>query len=495
MLIDARELPAAKSLRADIAIVGAGAAGIVLAHELAARHRSVLLLESGGFRFNPETQKLYDGTAVGTVLTPEANYLASTRLRYDGGSTNHWGGWCRPLDAIDFERHDWVPHSGWPIDVHDLAPYYRRAEELLGIPSFDTETDQLRGAKVLIPESDCVTTKLFHIRKRRFRRTIGRRLLESDVQVVTHANLVEIQLDPAGQGILRLDVVSSPGKGFRVEAESYVLATGGVENARLLLASRSVQEAGVGNGHDLVGRYFMEHPHCLVGSIVVNRPAGADRFYLHRSSPEDRRVPALCLTEKERRRRHLLGVAFTLAPSSRASRKPEEAFWRSATDIDRLRSPNSETQQPFLADVHVRWEQAPNSESRVRLGDEVDRLGVPRARLEWKLAERDLAVLRESSKILAQELGRFRGGRLAIRLDSQNPWQGVVWGAHHMGTTRMAAVPSQGVVDANCKVFGINNLWIAGSSVFPTVGFANPTLTILSLVYRLSDHLHGELDR
>jgi choline dehydrogenase-like flavoprotein len=495
MLIDAKELPAEKTLLADVVIVGAGAAGIVLAHELTSRNQSVLLLESGGFRFDEPTQKLYDGPAVGTVLTPEAHYLASTRLRYYGGSTNHWSGWCRPLDPIDFEQRDRVPHSGWPIGADELARYYRRAEKLLEIPSFDTEADQLGRDRLLIPESDRIATKLFHIRKRRFRNTIGHRLLSSDAQVVTHANLVEIRLHTDGRGVKHLDICSSSGTRFRAVGKSYVLATGGVENARLLLASRSVQEAGVGNGNDLVGRCFMEHPHGVVGSIVITRPAEAGSFYLHQSSPKDRKVPTLCLADAESRRERRASVSLTLEPSSRASREPEEAFWRSSADIDRLRSPGWDTHQPFFADLYARWEQTPNYESRVTLSNASDRLGVPRSRLEWKLTDQDLTPVREIMKILAQELGRFRGGRLASTMDPEDPWKGIVWGAHHMGTTRMAASPGQGVVDSNCKVFGVGNLWVAGSSVFPTVGFANPTLTILALTYRLAELLEGGADR
>jgi choline dehydrogenase-like flavoprotein len=495
MLIDARELPANKTLRADVVIVGGGAAGLVLAQQLVERKRSVLLLESGGFRFEGDTQKLYDGPAVGTVLTPEVNYLASTRLRYYGGSTNHWSGWSRPLDPVDFEARDWVPDSGWPIAAEDLAQGYRKAEELLQIPSFETEAEQLAGARVVIPESDRVVTRLFHVRKRRFRTTVGHHLLDSEAQVVTYANLVEIRLHADGRSVDYLDVVSEAGERLRAVGKSYVLATGGVENARLLLASKSVQEAGVGNENDLVGRYFMEHPHGVVGFAAITRPTGAGKFYLLRPSGKDRRQPVLSLTDAENRKRRLAAASFSLEGSSTARTERGKHFWRAAADLDRLRSSGQGMHEPLWAKIYARWEQAPNRESRVILSDDTDRLGMRRSRLEWKLTDEDLVSVQEALKVLAQELGRYKAGRVASTMDPEDPWRGIVGGAHHMGTTRMASSPSQGVVDRNCKVFGVENLWIAGSSVFTTVGFANPTLTILALTYRLAEHLDGEVPR
>ncbi len=494
MLIDARELPEGRVLRADVAIIGAGAAGLTLAQYLSAQNHSVLLLESGPFQYEPETQALYDGVAEGPALDTDASYLASSRLRYFGGSTNHWGGWCRPLDPIDFEAREGLPHSGWPISRHDLEPFYRQAESLLGIPSFELGRSEPDRSDFLLPESERITTRLFQIRAPRFRNTIGTQLVASEVNVVMHANLIDIALAESGQRVDRLTLASTAEHRFEARASCYLLATGGIENARLLLASNGVHRQGLGNRHDLVGRFFMDHPHAYVGSIFLTQRARQAQLYVQRRSRQLRQQAVFSLSEAELRHRKLPNAGLTIIqPDGRQERAP--GMVAAAVDIDDIRIPGRDPYAGFRGRLYARWEPRPNPASRVTLDDQRDALGMPRARLQWQLTDEDIDTVAQTLEVLIEELGRWACGRVALELDPDDPWAGVVGGAHHMGTTRMATRPEEGVVDPDCRVFGVSNLWIAGSSVFPTVGFANPTMTLLALCHRLADHIDRQLAR
>jgi choline dehydrogenase-like flavoprotein len=154
--------------------------------------------------------------------------------------------------------------------------------------------------------------------------------------------------------------------------------------------------------------------------------------------------------------------------------------------------------------VVARAEQAPNPASRVMLSEERDAFGLPRIALDWQLLDVDKRSLKVTMEALDRELRRLSLGRVepSAWLDEpETPWVAdplvsnhPVGGYHHMGTTRMATSPRRGVVDADCRVHGLGNLYVAGSSVFPTGGWANPTLTILALALRLGDHLGRKLD-
>jgi choline dehydrogenase-like flavoprotein len=494
MLIDARELPRDAVLQADVAIIGAGAAGITLAHQLSRQNRSVLLLESGSFQYEPETQALYDGTAEGPALDPAARYLASSRLRYFGGTTNHWGGWCRPLDPIDFEAREGVPHSGWPITRVDLEPYYRLAESQLGLPSFELGTSEIERSQFLLPESTRITTRLFQINAPRYRTTLGVELADSEARVVTRANLLDVVLDESGTRVDHLELASMPERRLEARASCYLLATGGIENARLLLASNGVQSQGVGNAGDLVGRFFMEHPHSHAGEIFLTQRAEKAPLYVQRKVAGLRQQAVFTLSEAELRRSNLPNASLTIIqPRGHEDRAP--GLVGATAEVDRLRSPGREPYDGFRGQLYARWEQRPNPESRVTLDAERDALGMPRARLRWELSSEDARTVSTTLAILTEELGRWASGRGSQQLDSDDPWASVVGGAHHMGTTRMATSPGDGVVDSDCRVFGVDNLWVAGSSVFPTVGFANPTLTLLALSYRLAEHIDSRLER
>jgi choline dehydrogenase-like flavoprotein len=255
-------VPDGTIIETDIAIIGAGAAGITIARELIGKDIAVTLIESGGLDFEPETQALYEGESVGVPYA-----LDTSRLRYFGGSTNHWGGWCRPMQPIDFEERDWVPHSGWPIAYDDLVPFYIRANEVAQVGPFrfndaDWWSDDGKNQTLPLPGGE-VTTRWFEYSPPTRFGQVYRKAIDNapNIKTYLHSNVLEIIPDETAKTVKRLTVGTLSGVRFEVRPKLVILATGGIENPRMLLLSNSVEKAGLGNTHDVVGRYFMEHPH------------------------------------------------------------------------------------------------------------------------------------------------------------------------------------------------------------------------------------------
>ena len=532
MLIDLREHGDATITESDVCIVGAGVAGITLARQLMQQGHSVCLLESGGLDFEQATQDLYRGANVGMTYYD----LDQSRLRFFGGTTSIWGGRCALLDPIDFERRDWVPHSGWPIDRADLDPYYKIAHTHFELGDFNYEHDlwEALGVSPYAFDPGRFTTGLwrFDEKSERFSTARAKDLFDSaNVQIVLHANAVHLQAAPDARAIRHVVVRPLDGKARNVKARHYVLACGAIENPRLLLASNDVEARGIGNRHDQVGRYFLEHPTGRIGRVHTAQPyemwdAFQKRFM--RSGPP--LAPVLRLADATQRAARTLNSIATfklqrppalgvpignrlyqnlkhgIAPTRRG-RALEHAYrgvraWfhreiRGAFERWRARTGKSGL---YLI---VRGEQAPNPDSRVRLSTERDALGQLRADLDWQLCEADKHSARVFAETFDAELKRLGLGTVEPSewLASSEPQWPVdrtvgnhpIAGYHHMSTTRMSADPREGVVTVDCNVFGYDNLFIAGSSVFSTGGWANPTLTIVALALRLADNLDGRL--
>jgi choline dehydrogenase-like flavoprotein len=534
MLIDLEMAADDMHLRADVCVVGAGAAGVALARDLKSSGHEVVLLEGGGLDFEQPTQNLFAGRNIGM----EYYDLEHARLRFFGGTTNIWGGRNVPLDRIDFEKRDWVPHSGWPISLDDLQPWYKIAHDSLQLGAFDYEAD-LWGKLGLSPldfDTARITTRFwrFDALAERFNSRRSDDLVAADnVQIVLHANVFELQADDSAAGITHIEAGSLSGKKLKVQAKHYVLACGAIENARLMLASRRVESNGVGNQYDQVGRYFMEHPHGRIAAIETDDPAAFWALYRKRYPANDVPVaPALVLPAEQQRHLGVLNSAATfklqkdpvrgnsmskkaylnlkhsLSPSKSGRRLWQS--WRGAQDW--LQKRVSMPLLRFGAKVNrmglyviARAEQAPNPDSRVRLSTEKDALGSPRADLDWQLCSLDKETMLKFGQTLGQEFDRLGLGKLTTSAwlhDGQPEWpvdatvgNHPIGGYHHMGTTRMSASSRHGVVDAECKVHGYHNLHIAGSSVFTTGGWANPTLTLLALSHRLASQLDRLLKR
>lgn len=494
--------------------MGAGAAGITLAREFVGTSVTVCLLESGGFEADEETQALYHGTTIGMPYA-----LSGTRLRYFGGSTNHWSGLCRPLDPIDFETRPWVPYSGWPFAFDDLKVYYERAQGACRLGPFDYDLDSWVSAVPLrraIVSRDIETVMWQHNEPTQFGKAYRRELEQAkNVNVLLHANLTELLTDESLRRIEDIAVVCLQGPRFTVRAKLFVLACGGIENARLLLNSDKQVPGGLGNQHDLVGRFFSEHPHSLVNEAVFSKPdlnlAYYDWWVRPRPNAAVRawrrlrqelgfpvsRQPEVragfAVSEEAQRRHGLLNWSVMLEPESY---RPTSHLANEIGITTRAVETGSigRDRPVSWARLFLRTEQAPNRDSRIMLDERRDALGLRRVILAWRLSELDRYSIREGTRLFGRALGSAGLGRVrldpALSEDDAASWSRVIeGGAHHMGTTRASDDPHEGVVDGNGRVHGLHNLYVAGSSVFPTVGHANPTLTIVALAYRLADHL------
>lgn len=496
MLIDLRQLAGDESFEADVCVAGAGAAGLTMARELAAAGHSVIVVESGGLVAEPPTQALYSGTEAGTLLGPKTGYLGSSRLRYFGGTTGHWNGWCRPLDADDFTSRPWVADVPWPISREELTPYYDRASPILQISPFDYEQATAGVEPKIFDEDDAFETNFFHLSPpTRFGEFYRQELDESDrVKVILYANLRRIEMSDDARRVQGFEVVRLDGQAFPVHARQFVLAAGGIENARLLMANRDVQPEGLGNDFDQVGRYFMDHPFLRVGYMVLPYWRGLiDKNYVksYVRSRDNEIHGVLRLRSAVRARDELLNSLVIFQPLTNAQNRPLAAdIARFVTQQHRLAGhPEPEEGSTYYGWVLVHGEQAPNPASRVMLSDETDSIGVPRTRLDWRLQERDARSLVKTAELFAHRLGAHSRGRMRLIATEEDLWERAQWSWHHIGTTRMHADPKRGVVDADCRVHGIDNLFVAGSSVFPTSGASNPTYTIVALALRLGDHL------
>ncbi|MCB9675798.1 MAG: GMC family oxidoreductase [Alphaproteobacteria bacterium] len=482
MLVDPSGIPDGATVRADVCVVGAGAAGISLARRLRTSGLDVLLLEAGGFEPDAAGQALYDGEMVEPFKRSADDYPRTSRLRYFGGTTNHWAGWCRPLDAHDFSDRPWMG-GGWPVSRAELEGPYRVAEKLVGIePVRDARAWEGSARPPLpLPAGSRLETAFFHFSEpRRFGQAYRGDLVGAErVRLVLDAAVTAFHASPDRTHVERL-TVASPGRTWTVEARAFVLATGGLENARMLLV------ADLGNDHDLVGRYFMDHPGVKGLRAAMSAPSLG--LYQERARGTVVACPAMgvvALTPRVQREERLPNGCFLL----RSDWEPDALGAGVVAAAGGLaRKAVVAVQSSFIA------EPIPYAESRVTLLDARDALGLPKIRLHWRLHPDTRASLARAAEIFATELAKAGLGRAHVGAmhDEALP-KGLDAGNHHIGTTRMAADPTKGVVDATCRVHGIDNLYVAGSSVFPTAGFANPTLTIVALAVRLADHLQEAL--
>jgi choline dehydrogenase-like flavoprotein len=523
MLIDGRSVPAGTELATDLCIVGAGAAGITLGLALAGQGFRVLLLESGGFDPDVESQALAAGEIAGIGYVP----LQTARIRCFGGSTGHWQGWCRPFDNQDFAQRAWVAHSGWPITLADVQPYYPRAQEICELGGFyyDPKDWDLTAAPPLPLAGDDLRTRILQFSTPtrfgvRHRTAI---LAAANISLCLYSNVV--RMDPTANGgqVERLQVATLSGNRFTVRAKSYVLAAGGIDNARLLLASDQVINTGIGNAHDLVGRYFADHIQLDTAGIFPLRDDVSFALYLEDRKTKRRVLKAadaaaavmgyMTLSENAQRTHRTLNysckILNTYLSDYYLHSRSQEIIEASALEqiADKLRTIMSSVteavtiagkraagkKQTFYKLVTTQ-EQAPNPLSRVTLGHKRDALGVRQPRLQWQLTDLDRHTLKVAVQRLVQAFSVPGIARLQVPLDlDEKEWPsnlGCSW--HHCCTTRMHADPKQGVVDADCRVHGMRNLFVAGSSVFTTSGHGNPTLTIVALSLRLADRLRKE---
>lgn len=506
----------------DVCIVGSGAAGIAIARTFIGAGLRVIVLESGGPRADDATTDLQRSLVEGR---PHAG-VHSGRARCLGGTTTLWGGQALPLQAIDFEPRPWVPQSGWPIRLSDLQPHFAGAAEVMQLREtrFDASIPHFRGRS--IPEFASGTLDYGASQwspvpdfARAWR---GQLESATDVQVWQRANVVEIVPATDGTRIDHLKLRSLSGRTAELRARFHILCVGGIETARLLLASRSVQPAGVGNGHDQVGRNFQDHISVRCGWLhPLDRPRLHDAFDLS----YDRGVkyyPKLLASPELQRRERMLNaignVVTEIAPDSLTQRLKDVARavlhrrwdpvargpvrwqlrewgallgagWRFAAQ---RRAFTPRTGRVWL-EAHL--EQEPSAESRITLAAECDALGVPRTKVSWKPTAASWRTARAFAREVGEEfqrLGLARFESILPNSDDDAEWTPITGDLnHHIGTARMSDSPEHGVVDARGRVHGLPNLYVASSAVFPTGGSSNPTFTLLALALRIAADVRG----
>lgn len=530
-----------------VCIIGGGAAGIALACELADAPFSVLLLEAGGLQCaDSAAQRWLQGTAA----EPHANPGEYRRVGL-GGTTSIWGGRCVPLDPIDFERREHVPHSGWPMSYDELAAHYPAAmaychagnSEFTASGSLAAATPMIEGvASNAMLDADRIER---YSLPTHFGKAHRARLRQSDnVTVALGLRCVRLQRRLGDAAIESIDVVDAQGHRATLRAQVFVLAMGGVESTRLLLAS-DPDGPGLGNHHDLLGRYYSCHFDNICAKLVAPRSAVAFDFERTRDGVYCRRK--LQFTARAQRRYGLLNAAFRLhfpeySDASHGSAVLSAIYLAKSFLLSEyqtilqhgLDAPPVSPRSAHLRNVLLRcwqlpgfaldWlirrqlayrklpytlianadgsyplefnsEQIPLASSRIRLGSERDAHGLPQVHIDWRLSEEDVEASVRAFRLLREQLGAT--GQCTVVLDEASlPARlrsSVPVGGHHIGTARMAASAHKGVVDQNCALFEARNLYLATSAVFPTPGHANPTLSIVALSIRLAAHLRASL--
>ncbi|MGG6293718.1 GMC oxidoreductase [Leptolyngbya sp. AN02str] len=540
MMLDARSLPSDQVLKTQVCIVGGGPAGLTIAREFAEQNFQVHIIESGGIEYDEDTQSLTDANVIGdpypTVRETRRRQLGGTAHCWEGQSGYRQYGWrCLPLEPIDFEQRDWLPYSGWPFTRSDLDPYYERAQAVcqIGPYAYDTDFWQDQRAQPLVFKSDRLTSSISQYGLRDpFTSEYPASIRQtSNITTLLYANVVEIETNDSGCSVTRVRIATLQGNQFWLEANIFILATGGLENARLLLASNRQQAAGLGNQHDVVGRYFMDRP-ILSCSLIPYSPKIFEQTNLY-DIYSSKGVPIMArfkLSESVMRQERLLNNGAQLFPrplphqreatlalrdllTALRNGKPlpdltkrlsmllqgadyvaTASFWSAIRSIPSLRRGDwsylpLEKRRFSLFEIFYQIEQAPDPNNRITLSAERDRMGMPKTEIHWRINDIDSRNAIRIQEIWAEELDKAGIGKLEFaRTWAEQKFEKPAM-HHHLGSTRMHNDPKQGVVDANCQVHGLSNLFIAGSSVFPTSGYSNPTLTIIALSLRLADHI------
>lgn len=560
----------------DLLIVGAGPSGLAVAQEMSGHGLNIVVLESAGVTESPETADLcrvdHDGDLRNPApLAKRSEFHAESTLYWDpevqrygvrcrviGGSTAGWAGKSATFDESDFAARPWVPLSGWPISRDALMPYLDRAADILNLgPNvYDEKFWDVAGRKAPEPHIDETRLKPFFWQFARSRvdpLDIYRSgsdftdVKRPDVTIVTDATVQRVLTDGAGTRVTGVEAASIDGQKVTLTAETCVLAASAIENARLLLLSRDAKPNGLGNDHDQVGRYLMDHPGAHVASFPEKdlKPI-KKRFSFYGLSHNGRTLmymPGLAMSPELQREQEQLNCAVYFM-MERAEDNPFDALKRlikrqSKTPMADIKniianagivgagvaqkalqsgivprkvkqivsnaailiSPNFVVEEfetrgiPHKLTgvaIHAITEQPPRADNRVTLSDQTDRFGNPLPRVEWEIGAAPRRALAGIARLVADELEKSGLPRPALAdwVENDRPEDAVIIDmAHTLGTTRMSADPATGVVDTDCQVYGTEGLYIAGGSVFPTSGHANPTLMMMGVAVRLADHL------
>ena len=496
MILNSHTLNPDTKLEADYCIVGAGPAGIITALELSNAGYSVILLEAGGMEFSEASQYEYKGHTdiiSEKSVRPVPDYLSQHRLRYLGGTSGHWAGFCRPLDRIDFEKRNWVSDSGWPIDYADFSKYFSRAAKYLEVPNFNQSGD----SSILQPESQLLNSSDFVTREYHFSRPVrfGQHYREAlsnhkKIKVLLNACLTEIHFEDDDTSINNIIFQTPELTKYQVHAKNFILASGAIENARLLLISKNIRSI-----NNNIGKYFMEHAeYNSAYNLILNKTSTFLKNYQYRRTllfGADASYPYMSIiapTKQLQKEQRLLNSSIQIQISP--DNNTHIYYKKRASIVDHLSAYGVKSNKPTVCRTYIRSEIPPLRSSMVNLDpDNYDRYSLPKATLKYILPDSVAESIHKTGKNFAIALGSEGLGSLRDIFEDASSLKKLKFGSHQMGTTRMSSNARNGVVDNNCKVWGLNNLYIAGSSVFPTAGYANPTFNIAALAVRLADHL------
>ncbi|MBN8533085.1 MAG: GMC family oxidoreductase [Rhizobiales bacterium] len=537
-------------LNSQLCIVGAGPAGIALALQFINTGIDVVLLAGGALDHDEKSQALYAGEVADEALhSPLTEY----RHRQFGGSSATWGGRCMPFDPIDFENRDWIEGARWPIAYDDIAPFYPEAQALAeaGDCIYDARQAVEGGMRPMIAGFEPEFFNPDAIERFSCPTNFGRRYGEKlrrapNIRVLLNAHATQIMRAEHGNAIEHIVLRTLEGAEFQVHADRFVLATGGIETARLLLASRARDPQGIGNAQDQVGRNYLCHIAGTAGTLSVTAPAtpvfhGYDRAWdgvycrrrlaLRPEVQREKRIGNIVMRLHHPRLpdpahgRGILSAIYLAKPfiSYEYSKRLHggdglsaslvlrhlaniacEPFatagfllnWARRRTLAARKFPSlivTPRNNVFSLDIHA--EQVPNLQSRIMLGEGRDAFGMPQARVDWRYRALDMETVRVALGLLKDDFARWGGGQLSYD-EAEIPdamLRDGAYGGHHIGTARMGASPEEGVVDSEARVFGTTNLHVAGSAIFPTSSQANPTLTIIAFALRLARHIKADL--
>ncbi len=459
---------------AEFCIFGSGPAGLTLAVKLAEQGRRVLLIEAGGLEYEDWSQDHYKGQVVGDTYFA----LSDARLRMFGGTSNHWGGRCIPLVEGDFQPRAFAPETGWPITIDALNPYLDEACKVVEIEN-NFELGEYTPS-VHKPRFQWSAPIYFGEKYH------DRIASSSNLTAVLETALVGLTRE--GGNIQSATVRNRAGTTVEISADTFVMCLGGIENSRMLLWANAQNNNALIPSHDAIGRYWMEHPYGHLGEVLFE-DIQPDFFQDGEAS--------FALSHDRQNAENVLNAVLDVERYSYNKTKALVADVACVAPALGARLLHGLGRRLVCgARVHGQWEQAPDRENRVTLGTERDAFGIPRTKLHWRRTEQDRHTIMRSMKVFAEETAQMNQGRVRvakwITRDTPIPAVGRSGSWHHMGGTRMSDDPTKGVVNRDLRVHGLGNFYVAGSSVFPTGGYANPTLTIVQLSLRLADKLAAQ---
>ena len=550
MIVTKNTFLSGETLKADICIIGSGPAAISMALSFDGSPLSVIMLTGGGWSETIANQDLYRGN-----VFPAGSHepLEENRRRQFGGTSSAWGGRCIPFEPIDFKTRSWVPDSGWPISYDDLLPHYHKAAELCQIGRFEFDAQKaFPGSKREILDG-LDSEELISYPLERWSPPVHfgkayRAILErsTNIRVLMDAHVLSIETEDDNHTVSHV-AVSMGGDWLMVAARDFVLAAGGIENARLLLTSTNDHFSnGLGNQHDNVGRYYMVHFSGVYAELKLydkqklmadfERDSGGvycrrrwwfpepvqeahkllnSVFFLYHPNPTNGHRDVLFSSRFVAKsvlsilRQKSVNGAISKAKQLMPSLKEHAATiakngLSEVPDLIKLSLKRmGKRRLPFLMPskrndywgLYFQTEQAPNRESRVHLSrSQTDAFGIPRAEVKLAFLEADIQSIVDIHTLFVRnfkdkKLGDIHYDEADLRQYLRSRLTSFNSSSHHIGTTRMSDDPQTGVVDRRSKVYGLANLYVAGSSVFPTGGHANPTFTIVAHALFLADQL------